>query len=665
MSSTMYKAVCARLLQIDYTERINVCCLCLETLEDSGVCIYDEVMLHIPNHPRTEATTVAHIINSITDESVYEVMLALKSVCKTCVAAAINSFTFIQHCKDNAKLFNTCVDNLLEVVDELSEEKINGANSLYVAPESNTLMKRYYDKYRLFVPQDSAFMRFQQIIKNEIAVMDESLVEILCCKKIINIKDLLEDSRKPLQLKCRVCKETFAHENSLRIHFYREHRNKNIKCKKCAPKEISYAALMQKSERTDVESNDEHYNSGGDDWQYDEVPISQQSLLIESTKDKKTLEILRDIKEPVIPSDDGIFSCKKCKQKFSTRNRYIKHITTKQYKCKRPPHGFGEYKCDYCGYTSFYKPQLAKHIRFEHLGEKGFVCEFCGKNFWAGNALEIHTLTHTKEKNYTCEICGKKYPTKYGLKLHSTVHRDDKPFECHVCLKRFKRRDYRAEHFRRNHETEPAFLPITLAKLEKKNSQLMDSSLRRDDGWSDEMHFEEIQPFHGQTRWFQRGQHFFIAYRKLGISTYLRCHSPDCPVTITMKANRPGPERGEHDHPPNPWVRNRNVMFQALKTKTLSPDNTHIPFTKIYEEEALRYPDAAPHLPLSSVMSSMRMWRRMATVITLHLPLSSVMSSMRMWRRMATGTYRPPAPPSAPRPRRPRLKRPKRPTAEE
>ncbi|KAJ2939066.1 hypothetical protein O0L34_g10255 [Tuta absoluta] len=632
MSSTIYKAVCARLLQVDFTERINVCCLCLETLEDSGVSVTDEVMLQIPNHPRAEATTVAHIINSITDESVYEVMLMLKSVCKKCMSAAIDSFTFIQHCKDNARIINSCVDNLQESVDEMPENNINSANSLYVVPESSTLIKRYYDKNRLYLPQDSAFLRFQHIIDNEIALMDDSLLELLCCKKIITVKDLLDDPNKPFEHKCRVCKEIFAHENGLRLHFYREHRNKNYKCKKCSPINVPDVAVNQRPERTP--EGDGHDNSGDDDWHYNEVPMTQQSLLVESSPNKKMLQILKDIQEPNLTPDDrthGMFSCKKCKQKFSTRNRYIKHITTKQYRCKRPPQGFGEYKCDYCGHATFYKYQLQRHIRFEHLGEKRFVCEFCGKNFYAANALEIHTLTHTKEKNFTCEKCGKKYGTKYGLKLHSSVHTDDKPFSCHVCSKNFKRRDYLAEHFRRQHEMEPANLNVTLAKLEKDNSHILNNSQARSDGWSDEMHFEEIPGYRGATRWFQRGQHFYIAYRKLGYSTYLRCHSPDCPVTIIMKANRPGPERGEHDHPPAPWVRNRNTMFQELKRITCSPDNATIPLSKIYKKEESRYPDAAPHLKFSSVLSSMR-----------------------LWRRVATGTFRRPAAPSAPRPRRPR-----------
>ncbi|XP_013138999.1 PREDICTED: myoneurin-like isoform X2 [Papilio polytes] len=119
--------------------------------------------------------------------------------------------------------------------------------------------------------------------------------------------------------------------------------------------------------------------------------------------------------------------------------------------------------------------------------------------------------------------------------------------------------------------------------------------------------FDEIVQYKGSSRWYTRAGHFYVASRSRGASTTMRCSTDRCPAHWILRDGKAGPTKGLHNHPPTPWVLNRNIMFQALKRRASEED---IPLSTIYEEEAARYPDAASHLLYQCVLPSMRKWRR-------------------------------------------------------
>ena len=66
---------------------------------------------------------------------------------------------------------------------------------------------------------------------------------------------------------------------------------------------------------------------------------------------------------------------------------------------------------------------LERHISVVHEGQKGYVCDSCGRVTSSNFNLKKHIKTfHQNEKKFVCDICGKIFPTLFNLKRHSTVH---------------------------------------------------------------------------------------------------------------------------------------------------------------------------------------------------------------------------------------------------
>jgi uncharacterized Zn-finger protein len=81
---------------------------------------------------------------------------------------------------------------------------------------------------------------------------------------------------------------------------------------------------------------------------------------------------------------------------------------------------------------------MTKHLKNVHKngkisGKKAWDCEICRKSWTCQSHLLRHLATHTGEKKFVCELCGNQYFDASGLRKHcKKVHIKKKHQEGHV-----------------------------------------------------------------------------------------------------------------------------------------------------------------------------------------------------------------------------------------
>ncbi|XP_061110863.1 zinc finger protein 585B-like [Conger conger] len=96
--------------------------------------------------------------------------------------------------------------------------------------------------------------------------------------------------------------------------------------------------------------------------------------------------------------------------------------------------------------TSAFNIRRTLTVRRCDVGEKRFVCSFCGKRFDRLSHLERHRRIHTGEKPFSCPTCGKSFSQKSSLQGHQRVHTGEKPYSCSICGKTFSCSSNRNAH---------------------------------------------------------------------------------------------------------------------------------------------------------------------------------------------------------------------------
>lgn len=140
----------------------------------------------------------------------------------------------------------------------------------------------------------------------------------------------------------------------------------------------------------------------------------------------------------------GIFKCQFCTKAFDTKDKLTVHekfVHVTDHKRN---------KCTYCDefFTRYIKKM--QHMVEVH-GHKPRVvkCMTCDKTFKTKEKLTKHNKRdHMLERNYQCDVCGRDFFDNYDLRRHARTHMDAKPFKCDFCNKGFNRKDNMLEHSR-------------------------------------------------------------------------------------------------------------------------------------------------------------------------------------------------------------------------
>ena len=80
------------------------------------------------------------------------------------------------------------------------------------------------------------------------------------------------------------------------------------------------------------------------------------------------------------------------------------------------------------------KFNLKRHVEFNHLGRKPFLCSTCGRLFVSKQNLTEHQFIHSGIKPYKCNQCGHKFRQISQLSLHKRTHNSDYETTLHFAI---------------------------------------------------------------------------------------------------------------------------------------------------------------------------------------------------------------------------------------
>lgn len=170
-------------------------------------------------------------------------------------------------------------------------------------------------------------------------------------------------------------------------------------------------------------------------------------------RDKHSVEKHQKDKHP-----DHNYDCTDCRKRFQSQASLDYHSRNHNPELKL--------RCRYCNKKFNRIYHLTGHERRNHTFFRPYLCELCGKAFYAKLDLNIHKSIKHKDFGYkivhkskglpkftslTCEICDKSCHNKLVYEDHMRQHHTkDRPYQCQYCYKKFSVKQYWRVHMKKH-----------------------------------------------------------------------------------------------------------------------------------------------------------------------------------------------------------------------
>lgn len=245
---------------------------------------------------------------------------------------------------------------------------------------------------------------------------------------------------------------------------------------------------------TDVDSDENDYDDGGDDFRQTAHETEEEEEEEEDDDDGeeskedfpvnvyrvpsgvKLRHISQHLEKAVGVNDckrvkgmTTVYGCTVCDKKFSARSLVRVHMRThtgeKPHVCTicqkaftqrgalnvhmQRHQGVQNFSCPHCSYKSLGKIDMIRHVA-RHTGERNYFCEICAKRFVTDPSLKDHIRhVHERANTYICQICGFVTHRSDNLRRHINLRHSNKEYvQCPVCNEVIKQRSSFITHMR-------------------------------------------------------------------------------------------------------------------------------------------------------------------------------------------------------------------------
>lgn len=337
----------------------------------------------------------------------------IDAVCPECVEKALESYKFIEQCKNSTNVLHQILDNVTESLN-VDIEQTDEGQSLYV------VVGKDESKLILMDKQNEKEMKASKCLNQKLFVCQQCNIFVASIDELTTHNLSCHD-----RFTCKKCHQSFVDQNELELH---EQSGHLYKCSSCNMYKNTEDSLKEHQDK-----------------------IHTTFICKECGKTCKGLDRLQ--------AHEAKHTCKcmcpKCGKTYITKDYYNKHVKLCM-EDQLDPHPYRgkikkSYFCEKCGKGYSTPGGLRVHERFVHGNAQPHVCEHCGKKFTAPSYLKIHMVTHTGEKKYKCDRCGNSFVSKEALLYHTRRHTGERPYSCKLCDEKFVNASARAEHMKFKH----------------------------------------------------------------------------------------------------------------------------------------------------------------------------------------------------------------------